>query len=107
MAEGNRQDRVTGTGADAPPYLVSAEEAVSLHGLLCARVARTPDAIAYREHNNGSWHPFTWRETMEGVRRYQAAEDLTAEVPWVTEAEAVVSPEALRQAEVKAQRGMA
>jgi len=73
VAEGNRQDRVTGTGADAPPYLVSAEEAVSLHGLLCARVARTPDAIAYREHNNGSWHPFTWRETMEGVRRYQAA----------------------------------
>ena len=47
------------------------------------------------------------RQPRDNVRRYQSAEDLTAEMPWevADEAVCVVSPEATRQAEVKAQRG--
>ena len=48
------------------------------------------------------------RQPRDNVRRYQSAEDLTAEMPWDAgdEAVCVVSPEATRQTEMKAQRGM-
>jgi hypothetical protein len=47
------------------------------------------------------------RQPRDSVRRYQSAEDLTAEMPWVAadDSVCVVSPEATRQAAVKAQRG--
>ena len=47
------------------------------------------------------------RQPRDNIRRYQSAEDLTAEMPWeaADETVCVVSPEATRQAEVKAQRG--
>ena len=47
------------------------------------------------------------RQPRDGVRRYQAPEDITAELPWeaVDASVAVVSPEALRQAEIKRIRG--
>lgn len=46
------------------------------------------------------------RQPRDSVRRYQSTEDLTAEMPWQADDEAVcvVSPEATRQAIVKAQR---
>jgi hypothetical protein len=45
------------------------------------------------------------RQPRDDVRRYQAAEDLTAELPWDAgdETVCVVSPEALRQAAIKAE----
>lgn len=46
------------------------------------------------------------RQPRDNVRRYQSAEDLTAELPWVAtdDTVCVVSPEATRQAAMKAQR---
>ena len=46
------------------------------------------------------------RQPRDNVRRYQSAEDLTAEMPWEASDEAicVVSPEASRQAQIKSQR---
>lgn len=55
--------------------LISAEEAGSLCGLLLERVARTPDAVAYRQFDDRAktWIETTWRDTARAVAHWQAA----------------------------------
>ncbi|WP_421620933.1 AMP-dependent synthetase/ligase [Alkalilimnicola ehrlichii] len=49
-------------------------EAGTLHRLFLERVRRSPDAPAYRQYDyaHQSWRTYTWRETAEAVRRWQA-----------------------------------
>lgn len=55
--------------------LISPEDAGTLDGLFRARVARTPDATAYREYNptSGQWEATTWAMAADTVARWQAA----------------------------------
>ena len=54
---------------------ISASDAKTLAGLFRERVARTPDAIAYRQFNaaDNQWHDFSWAAMATEVSRWQAA----------------------------------
>ncbi|MGB5718397.1 MAG: long-chain fatty acid--CoA ligase [Gammaproteobacteria bacterium] len=54
---------------------ISASDAKTLAGLFRERVARTPDAIAYRQFNTDDkqWHDSSWAEMASEVARWQAA----------------------------------
>lgn len=58
-------------GAD----LIPAEEARTLPGLLLERVRRTPDGVAYVQHDPASdrWTETTWQDAAAQVGRWQAA----------------------------------
>lgn len=55
--------------------VISSAEAGDLPGLLRVRAARTPDAVAYRQHDrvSGSWRSYTWKEIEQEVRRWRTA----------------------------------
>lgn len=53
--------------------LISCETATTLPALFQERVQRTPDASAYRQYVDGSWHDFSWRETALWVKKWQKA----------------------------------
>ncbi|MGD8476521.1 MAG: AMP-binding protein, partial [Burkholderiales bacterium] len=55
--------------------VISSAEAGDLPGLLRVRVARTPDAVAYRQYDpsSGSWRSYTWKEIEQEVRRWRTA----------------------------------
>ncbi len=55
--------------------VVTPEQAGTLGGLFRERVARTPDAVAYRHFDPGSgtWQDTTWAEMQRHVARWQAA----------------------------------
>ena len=55
--------------------LITAEAAGTLDGLLFERVHRTPDLVAYRNHDkaSGSWVDSSWREVAGRVSRWRAA----------------------------------
>ena len=55
--------------------LISPQEAVNLSGLFHERVARSPDAVAYVQYDNGGkvWRETTWGEMALEVGRCQAA----------------------------------
>ena len=54
---------------------ISAAEAGTLDGLFRERVARTPDAIAYRAFNqpHQNWRDYTWAQVDRQIARWQAA----------------------------------
>jgi len=56
-------------------HVISPEEAVTLDGLLGARVRRTPDSVAYRDFNSAhaNWRDYTWAQIDHQVARWQAA----------------------------------
>ena len=56
-------------------YIISPDEAVTLHGLFLERVKRTPQAIAYRyfDANQNEWLSLTWAQVRDQVARWQAA----------------------------------
>ena len=56
-------------------HAVTPEAARTLDGLLRERVARTPDAIAYRDFNrtHSNWRDSTWAQVDREVARWQAA----------------------------------
>jgi long-chain acyl-CoA synthetase len=56
-------------------HVISVESAVTLDGLFCERVKRTPDLVAYRDFNqqHGNWRDFTWSQMERQVARWQAA----------------------------------
>ena len=56
-------------------YIITPEQAVTLHGLFLERVKRTPEAIAYRYFDAGrnAWQSMTWAEAHDQVARWQAA----------------------------------
>ena len=47
----------------------------TIDGVFRNRVRRTPNAVAYLQHDPDSktWHEFTWQETAREVARWQAA----------------------------------
>jgi long-chain acyl-CoA synthetase len=51
------------------------EHAISLHGLLVERIARSPRGIAYRyfETSRKQWDAYSWAEVGEQVARWQSA----------------------------------
>ncbi len=55
--------------------LITAEAAGTLDGLLFERVHRSPDAVAYRDHDkaSGQWLDIRWREVATRVSRWRAA----------------------------------
>ena len=63
------------TAAADPTTPISAAEAVTLDGLFRERVARTPEAVAYRDYNqqHANWRDYTWAQIDRQVARWQAA----------------------------------
>ncbi len=59
----------------APAHMVGLREAQTLDGLFRARVARTPEAEAYRFYSRRSaaWQSMTWQQMATEVERWQAA----------------------------------
>ncbi len=55
--------------------IIHSTDADDLPGLLRARAARTPDAVAYRQYKQatGSWQSFTWKEIELEVSRWRTA----------------------------------
>ncbi|KAB2916357.1 MAG: long-chain fatty acid--CoA ligase [Hyphomicrobiaceae bacterium] len=60
---------------DGPTDTIAPAVAKTLPGLFRERVARSPDAVAYREWDSasGQWCDFTWRDTARLVARHHAA----------------------------------
>ncbi|GAB4121115.1 MAG: AMP-dependent synthetase/ligase [Sideroxydans sp.] len=60
---------------DHDDYVITPQQAGTLHGLFLERVKRTPDAEAYRYFDNArnAWMSFTWRQMAAEVARWQAA----------------------------------
>ncbi|MFP4243751.1 MAG: AMP-dependent synthetase/ligase [Ectothiorhodospira sp.] len=58
-----------------PKDVITPGEAGTLAGLLRERIRRSPDRIAYRQHDpdRGAWVPRTWAEVGREVSRWQAA----------------------------------
>lgn len=54
---------------------IPAEIAVTLAGMFRERVRRTPDLVAYRQHDEatGNWNDYTWQEMGHTVARWQSA----------------------------------
>ncbi len=64
------------SGANIPaPTDSPIANALTLPEMFRARVALTPDAVAYRQHDphSGEWIDWTWRRTGEEVERWRAA----------------------------------
>ena len=58
--------------------LIPIERAGTLDGLFYQRIRRSPDRVAYRQHQRDQgWHALTWREVADAVERWRAG--LTAE----------------------------
>jgi long-chain acyl-CoA synthetase len=55
--------------------IIPLEEATTLSALFCARVARSGQAVAYREYDAaaGAWLDYTWKQMGAEVARWQAA----------------------------------
>lgn len=60
---------------DSADYVITPQQAGTLHGLFLERVKRTPDAEAYRYFDNRKniWLSLTWRQMAAEVARWQAA----------------------------------
>ena len=60
---------------DNQDYIITPEQAVTLHGLFLERTRRTPEATAYRyfDVNKNAWLSLTWAQMHEQVARWQAA----------------------------------
>ncbi|NCP80323.1 MAG: AMP-binding protein, partial [Gallionella sp.] len=61
--------------SDQTDYVITPQQAGTLHGLFLERVKRTPDAEAYRYFDtaHNAWDSFTWRQMAAEVARWQAA----------------------------------
>ncbi len=61
--------------SDNRGYIITPEQAVTLHGLFLERVQRTPEAIAYRyfDAHKNTWLSLTWAQVRDQVARWQAA----------------------------------
>jgi len=57
------------------PHTISLEQADTIPALFRERVARTPDKVAYIQHNptTEQWEEMTWKETAEQVTRWQSS----------------------------------
>lgn len=56
-------------------FVISPEQAVTLHGLFVERVKRSAQDVAYRhfDGNKNTWISLTWQQVREQVARWQAA----------------------------------
>lgn len=68
MSDQTQRDAIGG-GPIAPA------EAVNLWGLFCERVRRSPDAVAYRDHDRATarWRAYSWKAIFERVERIRTA----------------------------------
>ena len=68
------------TAAAGPTTPISAAEAVTLDGLFRERVARTPEAIAYRDYNqqHANWRDYTWAQSIGRSRAGRLLSSATA-----------------------------
>jgi long-chain acyl-CoA synthetase len=57
------------------PDMIGSAEARTVWGLLCERVRRTPEAVAYRDFDaaSGTWRDHTWHAMARRVDRFRAA----------------------------------
>ena len=57
-----------------PEYWIGRDEAATLCDLFAARVARTPDALAYRFYSprRHEWISLSWAQVAARVQRWQA-----------------------------------
>ncbi len=55
--------------------IIAASQAVTLWGLFCERVRRSPDAVAYRDydHTKRTWRGYSWRNISERVDQFRTA----------------------------------
>lgn len=53
--------------------IIFPEQAATLHALFRERVRRTPDKVAYREHDGTSWRDYNWRAIASEVKCWRAA----------------------------------
>jgi long-chain acyl-CoA synthetase len=53
--------------------LIAPDAAKTLAGLFRLRVRRTPDALAYRQFEDGHWRDYRWRDVAAEVARWRAA----------------------------------
>ena len=56
-------------------FVISPEQAVTLHGLFVERVKRSAQGVAYRYFDGGqnAWISLTWAQVRDQVARWQAA----------------------------------
>ena len=56
-------------------YIITPEQAVTLHGLFLERARRTPEQVAYRyfDTSKNTWLSLTWAQMREQVARWQWA----------------------------------
>ncbi|MFA5372399.1 MAG: long-chain fatty acid--CoA ligase [Sideroxydans sp.] len=61
--------------SDHDDFVITPQQAGTLHGLFLERVKRAPDAEAYRYFDvaHNAWVSFTWRQMAAEVARWQAA----------------------------------
>ena len=54
---------------------ISESEAQNLSNLLCRRAESTPDAVAYRQYDQGrdEWASYTWSQVMQRVDQWREA----------------------------------
>lgn len=66
---------MTSTAGTAKPDVILPQQAGTLSGLFRERVARSPNAIAYRQFNPDTqqWEDLSWRDMATAVARWQAA----------------------------------
>jgi long-chain acyl-CoA synthetase len=57
------------------PHIISSDEAVTLGGLFCERVARSPDSVGFRyfDTHKAAWCDLTWSRMAVEVARWQDA----------------------------------
>ncbi len=56
-------------------HIITLEQADTIPALFCERVAKTPDNVAYIQHNAASdtWEEMTWQEAADQVARWQTS----------------------------------
>ena len=58
---------------DARVDVIAPMQADTLDGLLRARIAKSPDKIAYRQHDGRRWRDYSWREVGQRVEQWRSA----------------------------------
>ena len=53
--------------------VIAPMQADTLDGLLRARIAKSPDKIAYRQHDGRRWHGYSWKTIGQRVEQWRSA----------------------------------
>ncbi len=58
---------------DARVDVIAPMQADTLDGLLRARITKSPDKIAYRQHDGRRWHGYSWKTIGQRVEQWRSA----------------------------------